>query len=255
MGDALQEQGKLEEAIEAFNKALALDPDDADVYNNMGNALKEQGKLEEAIEAYNKALSIKPEYTDAHYNMGIALKEQGKLEEAIEAYNKALSIEPDCAEAHYNSSFALLNSGRSKEGLDAYEWRWKTAEWVSSQRRFLQPLWDGKTSLKGKRILVWCEQGVGDTIMWSSRLSLLASQAGHCILECQEKLIPLLSRSFPNVEVKSEDRSRDTKEMTLISICQWEASTGILLPKSLKTRGPMLFLFQTQFGSNFGKTV
>ena len=72
-------------------------------------------------------------------------------------------------------------------------------------------MWDGKTSLKGKKILVWCEQGLGDTIKWSSRLSLLASQAGHCILECQEKLIPLLSRSFPNVEVKSEDRSRDTK--------------------------------------------
>ena len=211
MGAVLQEQGNLQEALDAYNKALANKPDYADVYTNMGVTLQEQGKLKEAIEAFNKALSIRPENTDAHYNIGNVLKDQGKLEEAIEAYNKALSIEPDCAEAHYNSSFALLNSGRSKEGLDAYDWRWKTAEWVSSQRRFLQPLWDGKTSLKGKRILVWCEQGLGDTIKWSSRLSLLASQAGHCILECQEKLTPLLSRSFPNVEVKSEDRSRDTK--------------------------------------------
>ena len=70
-------------------------------------------------------------------------------------------------------------------------------------------MWDGQQSLKGKRILVWSEQGVGDTIMWSSRLSLLASQAKHCILECQPKLIPLLKRSFPNVEVKAEDRSID----------------------------------------------
>ena len=66
----------------------------------MGVALKEQGKLEEAIEAYNKALAIKPDYAEAYYNMGVALKEQGKLEEAIEAYNKALAIKPDYAEAY-----------------------------------------------------------------------------------------------------------------------------------------------------------
>jgi hypothetical protein len=98
-----------------------------------------------------------------------------------------------------------------KEGLDAYEWRWKTAKFKSPRRHFLQPLWDGKTSLQDKRILVWCEQGVGDTVIWSSRLSLLASQAGHCILECQKKLVPLLSRSFPNVEVKPVDVSRDAE--------------------------------------------
>ena len=57
----------------------------------MGTALQKQGKLEEAIEAYNKALSIKPDYADAYYNMGIALQRQGKLEEAIEAYNKAIA--------------------------------------------------------------------------------------------------------------------------------------------------------------------
>ena len=74
MGIALQEQGKLEEAIEAYNKALAIKPDYAEAYNNMGNALQEQGKLEEAIEAYNKALAIKPDYAEAYNNMGNALK-------------------------------------------------------------------------------------------------------------------------------------------------------------------------------------
>ena len=68
-----------------------------------------------------------------------------------------------------------------------------------------------KKSLKGKRILLWCEQGIGDTLNWSSCLSLVASQAEHCILECQEKLVPLLKRSFPNVEVKAVNRSLDTE--------------------------------------------
>ena len=76
----------------------------------MGIALKEQGKLEEAIEAYNKALAIKPDYAEAYNNMGIALKEQGKLEEAIEAYNKALAIKPDYAEP--TTTWALLSKSK-----------------------------------------------------------------------------------------------------------------------------------------------
>jgi predicted O-linked N-acetylglucosamine transferase (SPINDLY family) len=73
--------------------------DDADAYNNMGNALQKQNKLEEAIEAYNKALGIKPDYVNAYYNIGIALQKQNKLEEATEAFNKALKIKPDYADA------------------------------------------------------------------------------------------------------------------------------------------------------------
>ena len=64
---------------------------------NMGNALQDQGNLEEAIEAYGKALAINPDYADAYYNTGNALKRQDNLEEAIEAYSKALAIKPDYA--------------------------------------------------------------------------------------------------------------------------------------------------------------
>ena len=116
---------------------------------------------------------------------------------------------PGFADAHKNLSFTLLNMGKIKEGLDQYEWRWKTDKFLGQKRKFLQPLWDGKRSLSGKRILLWCEQGVGDTIMWSSKIPFLTSQSAHCILECQEKLVPLLKRSFPNIEVKPEDRSLD----------------------------------------------
>ena len=89
------------------------------------------------------------------------------------------------------------------------EWRWKTPKFLPQQRHFPQPKWDGKQSLSSKRILLWCEQGVGDTIMWSSCLPLVTSRSKHVILECQEKLVPLLTRSFPDVEIKAEDRSRD----------------------------------------------
>ena len=120
MGIALKDQGKLEEAIEAYNKALAIKPDYAEACSNMGIVLKEQGKLEEAIEAYNKALVIKPDYAEACSNMGIVLKDQGKLEEAIEAYNKALAIKPDYAKAYYNIGITLKDQGKLEEAIDAY---------------------------------------------------------------------------------------------------------------------------------------
>ena len=175
----------------------------------MGIALHHQMKFDEAIMAYNKALVLDVSTADIYCNMALSFKNQGKLDEAKEALNKAISLKPDHAEAHQNLANALINEGELKEGLDEYEWRWKTAKNKDKYRHFVQPIWNEEKSLSGKRILLWCEQGVGDTIMWASRLSLVASQAEHCILECQPKLVPLLKRSFPNVEVKAENRSLD----------------------------------------------
>ena len=244
MGNVLSDLGEFEEAIRIFKKGLSLKPNFAEIYNNMGNIFHHQGKLNEAIETFKKAILYKSNYLEAYINLGVALKDKGlfqkaidifnfvlsikpdsaethinlgnifhdkgKLDNAIKAYNKALSINPNFAEANKNLSFSLLSSGKIKEGLDKYEWRWKTKNMLSQLRHLPQPLWDGQESLKGKRILIWSEQGIGDTLNWVSRLPLITSQADHTILECQEKLVPLLERSFPNIEVKSEDRSLDS---------------------------------------------
>jgi tetratricopeptide (TPR) repeat protein len=211
MGIALQKQRKPEEAIKAYNKALSINPDYAAAYYNIGNTLQEQYKLEKAKEAFSKAIAINPDYAEAYSNMAVTLQDQGKLEETIDAFYKALTIKPDCAETHKNLSLALLNSGRLKEGLEEYEWRWNTSANMTTYRQFSKPMWNGKETLKGKTVLLWCEQGVGDTINWSSKLPFVVSQADHCILECQEKLVPLLTRTFPNFEIKAEDRRQDAQ--------------------------------------------
>ena len=211
IGIALQKQGNLDKAIEPFKKAISLKPDFSKAYNNMGFTLQKQGKLDKAKVSLKKAISLKPDYVDAHNNMGNVLQELGETIEAIQAYKKSIFYRPDFAKAHKNLSFALLNHGSYQEGLDEYEWRWKTDEFLTNYRYFSQPLWKKETNLNGKTILIWCEQGVGDTINWSSCISYIASKANHCILECQEKLVPLLKRSFPNIEVKAEDRNLDTE--------------------------------------------
>ena len=211
LGFTLTHQGKFDEAIEAYKKLISIKPDSADAYYNLGNVLHNQGKLDEAIKAYDKTLSFSPNHVDAYINKGTTLKNQDNLDEAIDLFKKAISIKFNNPEAHQNLSLTLLNAHRYREGFDEYEWRWRTKKFISQKRSFSKPLWDGKKSLNKKRILLWSEQGIGDTINWSSCISLLSSKTKHCILECQEKLVPLLKRSFPNVKVKPENNTLDSK--------------------------------------------
>ena len=213
MGVALKKQGDLDKAIEFYKKSISLKPVHAKGYYNMGNALRDQLKLDEAIEYYSKSISLNPNYVEAYNNLSLALQYQGKLEMAVEFYKKSISLNPEYSETHKNLGLSLLRIGKLKEGFDEMEWRLKNPQILSDyqHRNYSQPKWDGKTSLSGKRILIWCEQGIGDTLNWSSLLPLVTNHAAHCILECQEKLVPLLKRSFPNIEVKPEDKRRDIK--------------------------------------------
>ena len=94
----LYTQGQYQEALMQASQLLEQFPRSLNLYNIIGAINKALGMLEEAIEAYRKAISIKPDYANVYYNMGNALQEHGKLEKALQAYRKAISIKPDYAE-------------------------------------------------------------------------------------------------------------------------------------------------------------
>ncbi len=102
LGGVLQAQGKLDEAVAIYKKAIAIKPGSADAHYNLGNALKEQGKLDEAVANYQQAISINPDFAQAHHNLAYALQEQGRMEEAVASYQKAISVNPDFAQAYTN---------------------------------------------------------------------------------------------------------------------------------------------------------
>ena len=193
IGEAWQKLGILDEAIKAYNKALAIKPDYETAHFNMGNALRSQGKLAEAIEAFNKAIDIKSDFILAFMNIGNVFKAQGKPEEAIEAYKKAIAINPDFAEAYHNISFVLLSAKKFNQGFKFREWRWKTKTMATSFLQSAKPFWNGE---KRQRILVWAEQGIGDEIMFSSIIPELCQSSSTILVQCDERLIPLFSRSF-----------------------------------------------------------
>jgi len=117
---SLYRQGKLDEAIIACRKVIAINPDLAEAHANLGVALFDQGKLDEAIDAYRHAIKIKPNYAEAHSNFGVVLYRQGKIEKAIDAQRQAIQINPNYAEAYFNLGNALVDLGNLDEAIAAY---------------------------------------------------------------------------------------------------------------------------------------
>jgi tetratricopeptide (TPR) repeat protein len=117
LGNALLQKGNVDEAISHFQKALQIKPDYAEVCYNLGNALLQKGNVDEAISHYQKALQIKPDNAEVHCNLGNALLQKGNVDEAISHYQKALQIKPDYAEVCYNLGNALLQNGQADEAI------------------------------------------------------------------------------------------------------------------------------------------
>ena len=121
LGIALATQGKVSEAIQQFERTLRIKPHHAGANNNLGLALATQGKLAEATQHYERALQLKPDYADAEFNWGNALHSQGKMTEAIQHFQRALQIMPDHAQAHNNLGVALANQERASEAIEQFE--------------------------------------------------------------------------------------------------------------------------------------
>jgi tetratricopeptide (TPR) repeat protein len=117
LGEALQADGRLPEAIASYDRAIALEPDYAPAYNNLGTALRASGRLNDAAAAYRRALSLREEYPEAHYNLANVLTDQGKATEAADHFRIALQAIPGSADVHNNLGIALMAEGRRDEAI------------------------------------------------------------------------------------------------------------------------------------------
>jgi predicted O-linked N-acetylglucosamine transferase (SPINDLY family) len=109
------------EAIECYDKAIALDRDFVGAHQNRGNALAQLERHAEAVASYDAALSVNRRNPEAYNNRGNSLKSLGRLTEALESYDKALAIRPDYFEAHGNRAIALHALERPEESLASFD--------------------------------------------------------------------------------------------------------------------------------------
>ena len=198
LGIALKAQGLLDDAVGSHKRALEIDSNIASIHNNLGFALAAQDRLDEAVASYQKALAINPEYVEAHDNLGTAFDSLGKLDEADTCFHKALAINPHYAEAHRNLGHLQLLTGNFQDGWENINYRWLCNDSALSYQKYDKPLWRGE-AIDGKSLLVWEEQGVGDRIIFASMIPDLIERGADIMIECDKRLIPLYSRSFPAI--------------------------------------------------------
>jgi tetratricopeptide (TPR) repeat protein len=190
-GAALHDEGRFDDALLLYDDAVGRWPTLALIWNNRGNTLLELGFFDQAEKSYRQALQLAPSLHDSRVALATCLQAQGEMQQALIECAKVLRADHEHAEAHWNYALLLLLQGNYATGFREYEWRWKKRRFTSPVREFLEPRWDGGDP-SGKTILVYAEQGFGDTIHFSRYLPLLVERGASVLFECHQPLTALM---------------------------------------------------------------
>jgi len=217
----LDELNNVQSAERFSRRAVAADPRHAPAYVALGNTLKARGDDAGAADNYRRALEIEPRLADPMVNLGVLALESGDTAEALDWFTRALDAEPGHLNGRWNRGNLLLMLGRYAEGWEDYEFRFRiggrNASRLPADRR--ANAWDG-SPFPGKTILVWCEQGLGDTIQFVRYLPLVKERGGTVVFECQEELLSLL-QNVPGADavIASSPESAPRNDMSLRALC------------------------------------
>ncbi|CAO3429728.1 tetratricopeptide repeat protein [Azospirillum doebereinerae] len=197
LGSALCLTNRWDEAEPAYRRAVDLDPRYGEAWENWGALLAKLGRFEEALAAFDQAEALRPGALLC-VTRGIAKLAMARPLEAVADFDRALAARPNDAGLHWNRGFAQLLAGHWAEGWPEIDWRRFEVNTALPWRAFPQPTWRGE-DLAGRRILLYAEQGFGDTLQFARYAPLVAVRGGRVLLEVQPPLVSLLS-GLPGVE-------------------------------------------------------
>lgn len=188
-GVALHELHRFQEALQALDAARALGADPAAVDGAVGRVWRELGLHEPALAAFERSLAARPDVS-IHVEQAVALWHANQLEPAEAALRAALALDPADPYARSNLAVVLFTSGRMAEGWPLYEDRWK-GSMKDAFARLPQPVWSGQEPVAGKTVLLWAEQGLGDTLQFVRYARFVAERGARVILAVQPPLAAL----------------------------------------------------------------
>lgn len=196
-GVVLQKLRRWPRALTCYDRAIHLKPDYVEALNNRGTVLQELRRWTDAVASYDQAILFKPDYVHALTNKGTAQEELVQWRAALTSYGRAIQLNSEYAEAHWNQALVLLRLGRFSEGWREHEWRLDTAEMKGNYHRGSQISWRGTENIENKRILIQCEQGLGDSIQFVRYLLGFLKLGAQVLLEVQKPLLSL----FVNMQI------------------------------------------------------
>ncbi|SCA54811.1 hypothetical protein MTBPR1_10058 [Candidatus Terasakiella magnetica] len=191
--ELVQGEGDVEEVL---GKILQIEPHNFYALSQMQQHFAQLGMFDKSLSYLEEMKRLYPEEALTAYCEGFYFDLKLEFETALNFYNKALQMNPQFIEAYGKSGGMLM-----KLGVDLPE------AWYRLEARFPQLLnrpqgdfWRGE-DLNGKSLLIWAEQGIGDQLSYASMLRDLPEGVSKVDLECDDKLVPLFKRSFPDFTV------------------------------------------------------
>ncbi len=191
LANLLQQQQQDEQAMPHALTAVRLLPNTASAWFTLALLQYRAHQLEAALHSYNQVVRLNPKHNGAWQNRGVVLNDLKRTDEAIQSYQRALALQPDDATALWNQSLLLLMVGNFAQGLRQYEARWQALSFETARHRQV-PRWTCEISLAGKTLLVWDEQGLGDSLQFCRYLKQLKRLGGKIVLEVVAPLVNLL---------------------------------------------------------------
>jgi tetratricopeptide (TPR) repeat protein len=199
-------------ALEKTKFAITLDKLNPKLYSLLGSILVKLGLNEQAKATYNFAIKIDPLFSEAKLNLATLESKEGNTDIAIKIYEELIGNYTNSLNSlpieviKFSLSFEYLSKGILNKGWEYYDFGFHpnipTEYKRAPARTFNVPTWRGEQLSENHTLLVWCEQGIGDELVFMSCLPDLEILSCNIIIECEPRLVPLIMRSFPKFQIR-----------------------------------------------------